>query len=312
MHSMASEPARLQAEQHRIRRELAAAAVEQYPVLVDAAERAGVVADCAARAVKHADQCAGTLARLRSESVTLQTLGTEWRGKKQLVGAAVANSAKLAELLDAPASLEACVRSDMYHEARLVIEHVRNLAEALPQSRTVAQVAKQVEQTLDTLLASTVLPRLRGNLSVTVALKITTFLRQLGVDQAELRTAFLAMRAEYVNAFVAELEHADSAAPATLLKRLLVHWKLVVAEAIATFNSCFPESEESMVQITTWGLERAIQLHDLWRRYLPGVSVGVDLADLAAEVSQCSVNWAKCGIDISTLLLDSIVELCLE
>jgi hypothetical protein len=308
MNSIASEPARLQAEQHRVKRELAAAAVEHYQVLVEAAERADAVASITARGVTHADACADSLAKLQAENVKLQEVGAQWRARKQFVSAATTNASRIAELLDAPATLEACIRSDMFHEARLVLDHVAALAEALPSSPVVARVSARVRDTLEALLQSTVLPRLRGSLSVTAALKITTFLRQLGVDQSELRVSFLAMRTDYICAFVAEEELVDGALPATLLKRVLAHWKVVVPEAIATFNSCFSESAPASREIGDWAFDRTTQLYDLWHKYILGVSAGVDLAELAAELSQCSLNWARAGIDISPLLIDSIAE----
>lgn len=308
MNTIASEPARLQAEQHRIKKELASAAVEHHPVLVDASERAGRVAVVAGNAVQLAEQCERSLSKLKSEAASLQEIGATWRKERASASCAVGASSKIVELLDAPATLDACVRGEMYHEARLLIEHIGTLAESMPDVPLMVAVANEVHQALLNLVTTVVLPRLGGNLSVAVALKITGFLRHIGIEEETLRDAFLRMRSDFVNAFVAEEESVDASMPATLLKRILVHWKVVIPDVIATYNGCFSNTPSNGHALAQWCLVRTRQMLDVWDRYLPFVSTGAELADLSAEISHCAPSWSAFGVDLSPRLLSDVAE----
>ena len=308
MLSISSEPARLQAEQHRVRKELAATAVQHYPVLVDAAARATAIAQSSGAGVAIAGACASSLEHLQRDAATLQSAGVDWRQQKATISVVSGTVSKISELLEAPATLESCIRSDLYHEARLIIEHVAGLVAAMPDVKLVRHVAVQLNDTLQALLSTTVLPRLAGNMPITLALKITSFLRHIGVAENELRDSFLALRTEFVQSFVAEEEVAHATMPASLLKRVIVHWKSVVPEAIVTFNGCFAASPENAEAIATWAIDRTYQLLFIWKTHLNAVTNGMDLAELATEVGHCCSSWASVGVDLTTLFLESIAD----
>lgn len=303
---LANEPARLQAEQHRLKSEIATAAVEHYPALVEAADRANTVATIAHEAARTASTTIGALHKLQQESVTLSTAGAHWRKEQRRAVTALSSHARVAELLDAPATLETCVRSDMYHEARLLMDHVATLADAMPESKLMQTIADDVFAAAHRLTAAVVVPKLGSSLTVSTALKLTTFLRHMGVEQAPLEEAFLILRAEFIDSLILESQQLNVGMPASFLNRVLVIWKVQVADTIAMFSGCFGHT--STAALAKWSLDRTGQLRDLWRTHLREVASSTDIASLADQVAQCSASWTALGFDVAPLLFDTIAE----
>ena len=338
MDSISGEPHRLRGEASRLQRELVNVAVTNYPVLVAAYESQGRVLSHFQRSASLASgpHLGSLLTSLRSDTSKLVDEGPLWRRHRQETAAAVAAYPKLAELLDAPLTLDQCIRCDMFHEAILVVDHVRGIATQLSATTAPAQpgadtatttvattkwTASVVMQsivddclsTVERLAASLLIPRLAApSTSLPTALRLIQFLKQIGADSdGDLASLVLAIRREFVAAQEAEAL-ASAPTAGSFLARCLGIYKVHCADTLSTIRACFAMPATSSTTAgpstnvealcTGWANQQASHLVDLFEEHLPKVTTGSDFAQLIEHINSLSQPAARLGIDVSAVL----------
>ena len=332
MSSHPKEPARLQADELRIKREIVDAAVSNFQVFKAAFEANDAIVQRFSEAAQTTPKLQAALEQLQSQSKSLVQVGQTWRTDKQVATAAVAQHQKLLELLEAPQTIDVCVRSEMYHEALLALEHVHSFAAAYGDRSTasddkkgtpmlIAKLLRDVNATLQKLLTTVVIPRLATNISLSLAIKLTTFLRRLGVGEPQLRQLFLAKRSEHIDSLTSEAE-ASSTAAYSCLTRLLTAMKVQGSEVVTQFHACFSPQPTREGQTSTtarssalmcdelahWTALRTSHFVQLFERKLPQIGSCAEIASLMEQSHNASGVLAKVGLDMTPILIDLLTE----
>ena len=170
-------------QQLLIHKELTAVAYAHAPAFVDAANSVATAEAATAECRATATALHSHLGDLRAAAHALQAGGAAWRRQRQLAAAASASMSRVTELLDAPQTVEACIRGGMFYEALTAAQHVRGLHARFPGVPLLASVLDQVNDTIERLLTTFVLAQLSGPLVPSNALKIVMFLQSLGSQQ---------------------------------------------------------------------------------------------------------------------------------
>ena len=314
-------------EYRRIQREMVAAASEHCTVLVDTFDCGAVVAEHTHNAMGHLELATASLGLLRTDSSAVIAQGKHWRTRRQVIATAQQQFPKMAELLEAPATFDACIRADMYFEALKVVEHVLQLRDRMPGSAVAAAVAEETLASLHSSLERVILPKLAGSLTVPVLLSLTGFLRNLGVSEQQMQGFFLKAREDFLERHVAEARATTTTSYAFLMKMLTIY-KNQITEVFTMFRTCFLISSSSShgkgssnnVAVTEqhtndaqqilfeWSLRHTSVLLDLWSDGLRKVDNGAELGALAEQVGPCAATLAKVGLDIFPLLSDEIIN----
>lgn len=299
-------------EELRIQSDIVNAAVLHHSVFTHSFE---VNKSNAARwkvAAASSSTLASSLTRLHEVTNKLIAGGQEWRREKQVASLAVAQHQKIIELLEAPQTLEVCLRNDMFHEALMVIEFVRNLAAEQSSNSNGAtlnilvKLNEAVDSTLRNALSTIVIPRLSQALPLNAAVKLTTFLRRLGTPDHVLSALFLQSRSQYVDQLIQEAA-AISHAPYSFLSKLTMIFKVQVSEVIAQYSACFPASVEgSALALSEWSSSWAATFLTFFESRTQLITNGAEIASLIEQVNNCCSMSARVGMDLSPLLTEII------
>jgi hypothetical protein len=311
---------RASAEEARIRQEIVDAAVLHYSVF-SAAFTANQTTEAAFRdSTRVVQQLQQALGSLQQKSQDLSNFGGSWRKEKQLAANALIQHQKLLELLEAPQTMEVCVRGEMYHEALLVMEHVFAIAETERHLPLVRRIEMEMQASLRKMLESVVLPRLASSISLALALKIVTFLRRLKCNEQVLRSLFLQRRAEFIESLLRDAESTSQSAYSFLSKYMAIY-KVHVTEVASQFYSCFagpslgsPCGEGDQCnrrmcdELTLYCQRRAAHLIRTFETRLQVVTNGAELSSLVEQCSSCGLVASKVGIDVSAILIGLSTE----
>lgn len=346
-------------QQLRLLSELTQVAYAHAPAFVDAAQSVIAADEATARCRDAASSLSSQLSSLRVAAQQLQESGRAWRAQRALAAAAQGAMARLTELHEAPHTVEQAVRSGLYHEALTAVQHVRALHRRHPESPTLARVVDEVDDTLERLLTTTVLSQLSGPLVPSNALKIVMFLQSLAhqqlqqadgisssvvasgdgsgnssngaggasslsviaTDPTALPELFLELRSDYINAAMREAAALSGGSSFSCLQKILAIYKVHVSEAVATFKTCFIDSEQQQQQqqqqsqqlstdsldarkdlLCRWATLHANRLVALFESQAASLSSGADIAMLLDPVVQCGAALSRSGLDASVSL----------
>jgi hypothetical protein len=317
MSAQSKEPARLQAEELRIKREIVDVTVSNFHVFKAAFETNETVVQRFSLAAQTTPKLVAALEQLQKQSQSLAAVGQAWRTDKQIATAAVAQHQKLLELLEAPQTIDVCVRSEMYHEALLALEHIHSFANGFGAAAPplVTKLLRDVNSTLHKLLNTVVIPRLATNISLSLAIKLTTFLRRLGVGEQHLRQLFLTKRSELIDNATSDAE-APSTAPYSCLSRLLTAMKVHGSEVVTQFHACFTSlpretGQQAAVmcdELAQWTASRSASLVQHFEKKLPHVTSGAEIASLLEQSHNAASVLAKVGLDVTPAIVDMLAE----
>lgn len=254
-----------------------------------------------------------SLKGLRLQTADLVTRGHQWKNDKAVAVAAVQNHHKVVELLDAPQTLDVCLRNEMFHEALLVLDHVRNVvAEQRERGavRLFANLEANMELALRTALQTSVLPRLSQPMPLNTAVRLITFLRRLRTPEDALLRLFVSKKSEFIDGLIQEADGL-SHTPYSFLSKLLTVFKVHVTEAVTQTTACFPQqlvADELML----WCGVQTSQLLGLFQSRLRLITNGSEVASLMEQATNCSTAACKVGLDVSFLLSEALSKRTLE
>jgi hypothetical protein len=343
MLSFAKEPARLHAEQKRIEDEIVQVAVSQHPALTRSVEVARVAAIQINQARKSAAKAKAALEDLKKQCTDLSQYGQTYRTDRQRINTALANHPKLSELLDAPATLELCLRNDMYHEAILVLEHVASVTQRSEGSPVMLKVLEQCVENLQRMLHHIISTKLSGPLNASQAVRTVQFLLRMGIPLKQVKALFLEQRSVYIDQLLVESSQLTTSSYGYLTK-LLTILKVHVSEVATHYDSCFgtvvgksldqvsPTASDAPGAIPQQGspggaasstsgdaaqLASREDLHSLchtwlnrtireFDQHLPRISSGSELRSLSEQVGHVSIVLSREGLDIASLIYPAI------
>ncbi|RNF23494.1 putative oligomeric golgi complex component 8 [Trypanosoma conorhini] len=295
-------------DEEGVRRGIVEAAVEHYSLLSETQDVNAKVAAASGNALSCVKRLNDSLGKLQALSQAMARVGQQWRREKQVVLGTVAQHQKLLAFLEAPAVLDDCIRNEMYHEALMVLEHITRSAQPMKKVELFRRVEVEVRCNLERALTEVVFPRLAQQLTVASAVKVTTFLRRLGVEESQIRRLFLWKRAECMDGLLCEAE--ESGVPYSRIFRYLAAFKVHVGEAILQYTACFSPTIASGAcsELVAWCHERAYVFLDGFRASLEKITNGSELASVIEECNSCSATATLLHMDVSGLINESLIS----
>lgn len=303
------------AEEARIQQEIVDAAVVHHAIFSKAMELNQTNKTRLDVAESSTTKLTAALSRLSQCSQKLVQAGQAWRQEKQVVSSAVSQCQKFVELLEAPQTLEVCLRSDMYHEGLLVMDHVTNLlAErgggAAGQVPLLQRLDDEILAALRRTLAA-VIPRLALAIPLASAVKLTTFLRRIGTPEVTLlEDIFLAKRGEFLDSLLQEAE-AQTHSTYSYCSKILTVFKVQYTESVAYCVACFPNAAtdpDLSTILSSWFCQRCAAFVALFESKLLFLNNGAELASLMEQIHGCASGARKLGIDVTPVLLEAVVR----
>lgn len=288
-------------EEVRLRRAISEAAVGNYGLLCLCQEANATAGTLSLAAQAVSSQLSESITKLQANSDGLAQAGMQWRREKQLLASAVSQHQKLLSFTESPALLEECIRSELYHEALLVLEHMTRFSQCAPHVHFFHRISEDMQRTLAKCLEETILPRLSGPLSVDTAFKLITFLRRLGVHADQLVALFLGRRSQYIDQLVAEA-NSSSLAYSRVLKYIRIY-KVSTSEVVLQYSACFPSEADSSYQhwddaLRWWCYHQANRFVDSLNEALGQVTHSSELALIVEQCSSCSANASTLHCDV--------------
>lgn len=293
-------------EESRIRSSIVEAMVQNYPLMSCTQEVNVKVATASDAALSCATRLGDSLTKLQALSQAMSRVGQLWRKERQVALGTVEQHQKLLAFLEAPSVLQECIRNEMYHEALVVLEHVRRSSRPIENVEFLHCVEAEVLIALQQALEEQILPRLAEQLTVASALKLTTFLRRLGVEETYIRQLFLLKRGEYIDGHVHEAER--SGAPYSRIFRYLTTFKVHVAEVVLQYTACFSGEVDggSCSELVGWCHARSFVFLERLRACLERIANGSELASVIEQYNNCASAAALVHMDIFGLISEAV------
>jgi hypothetical protein len=319
MNSFVKEPQRLAAERQRLHNELVQASLEHYPVFLQCAHAATQAqADVQTGRITSSRLCKD-VDSLEKGCTAFAEIGAQWKAGRTQAAHLLNNHSKLLELLEVPQLLETCLRSEMYHEALLVHDHVQALAEANLHIPLVRMIADEVESTMRQLLVQ-ILGKLSQDLSLAVCMKIVAFLSRLKVmPEKEFRVLFLQKRFQYLQAALAEAAP-HAASPSSYMSKVTSVIKIQVFDILTQYQSVFPAPKDPRDGLDApvcdvvagWLLAVLDQYFEDLRKHVGQISSGSELRSLLDQCMNCGYTLARLNVDIRGLMVPIFTQRVVE
>eukprot|EP00758_Cryptobia_borreli_P002383 Tbor_TRINITY_DN2992_c0_g1::TRINITY_DN2992_c0_g1_i1::g.1051::m.1051/K20295/COG8; conserved oligomeric Golgi complex subunit 8 len=291
----------------------------------------------ASRQLSSASECdkrfSSSLSKLYQLSNSLIEESSSWRKKRQLATQAAANSSRTVELLEAPQTLESCLKSESYHYAILVIDHISTLRKENPDSRIIQSVHDSVEYVLAESLEKIVIPRLSQPMDLTIAIKLLTFFRRMGFEDGELKALFLARKGLLVDNALNECTLKSTSSNSSLCK-MISAFKMHMSESVVHYEACFIGNQEGNTNtipsggtlvttsssadvsvnsgatcpiLSAWVKARCDIFLPLFQRLIIGITRGAELVSLMSQITPLTSALCRAFCDI-TGKLTSLIE----
>lgn len=244
--------------------------------------------------------------RFQSETAAVQDVRT----KAQRVLAA---HDTLADILDIPPLIDACVRGAHYQEALDLATYASRLSAALPDIPVVQDVAAEASHAA-ALMRAQLLARLREPAKLPALFKAIAFLRKMDLDSAaleerELALAFLVSRQVYFEGTLGAVKHNETDDTARFLKKYIDVWREGVSDLITQYTTIFldrcasRELEIELRFLLSTLTHRALDtLLDVLRARLQHVSDITSLSALLTQLTHCASALSRFGLDFSAFL----------
>nr|CCC95693.1 unnamed protein product [Trypanosoma congolense IL3000] len=289
-------------EELRVRTNIIEAMVQNFPLLLHTREVNVKVATSSDNALSCVTRLNDSLAKLQTLSQTMGRVGQLWRREKQIALRAVEQHQKLLAFLEVPSVLKDCIRNEMYHEALVVLNRIMTSAQSVESLELFCRVRGETLNVLQHSLEELVLPRLAQQLTVASAVKLTAFLRRLGVEEQRIRWLFLLKRAEYVDGYMHEA--VGTGTPYLRIFRYLTGFKVHVSEVVLQYTACFSADagDSSSIELVGWCHERSFAFLERLRACLERISNGSELASVIEQCSNCASAAALVHMDVSGII----------
>lgn len=293
----------------RVQKDIVDACVSHYEVfnVANAAlKQAGTVGGDKALSIDF--RLGNSLASLDMLSKKMLSNASEWRSKRLVATTAVSQSYRVVELLEAPQTLEACLVSEAYHEALLVVDHVRSIQEEFPQSGLLSAVVERVDQVLGESVTSLVFPKLSQPISLTTCIKLINFLKRLDIPNEDIRVLFLARKLMVLETTLSETFRANQSPYSSLSKAMSV-LKINLTEIVLRYEACFDLNDNAHVsELQKWLHDRFSSFSKLFSKHIHLISSGAEIASLANQIDHLSQSLSRVSADVTSILVPLLVQ----
>lgn len=246
---LAREPQLLAEEQAQLQSQAQEAAVVQYSSFLATASSAAAAHTEAEKAVRHLESLAEDLSELTATATAFSDGASElvtWRSRTKQLQAV---QSTLAEVLEAPALMNTCIRNGHFDDALDLRAFVNTMAFAHGDEAVVAALKESSDRVAD-VMVETLLTRLRGQVQLPDCLRVIGFLRRLAVfDEQELRNQFLACREVWLAELVSKIDMEGSPTEGGVgsandaLRRLTDIHRLHLFDAVMQFRAVFADED---------------------------------------------------------------------
>ncbi|KAK1920843.1 Dor1-like family-domain-containing protein [Papiliotrema laurentii] len=211
---------------------------------------------------------------------------------------------KLLDLLELPQLMETCVRNGYYQEAMELAAHSKDLRARYPETRLVADVAKEVDSVIQLLLAQ-LLHLLREPVKLSTALRTINYLRRLDVmDESSLGLAFLGGRLHNFRHQLLQIEK-DRADPVRYVRKYIDFFREHVYDIISQYTAVFDDHNA----LVSFAGQCVTDLVQLVARYVPRIANDpASLSSVLIQLGYCSLSFARIGLDFSHLIVSPFAE----
>ena len=211
------------------------------------------------------------------------------------------NSGAVAELLEVPKLLDACVRNGHYDEALDLENFVAKMEATHGDIALVKRLADEARASSAEMLRA-LLARLRVGIQLPECLRMVGYLRRLSAyDETTLRRTFLACREEYIANTVGELDDTNAY---EYLKKLTDTHRVSLFDVVMQYRAIFSDDagEDGGALLYSWATHRISKYLDLVKATLPRVYEGGALASVYEHCEYCGTSLARVGLDTRPLL----------
>eukprot|EP01063_Lacrimia_lanifica_P034391 TRINITY_DN6348_c0_g1_i1.p1 TRINITY_DN6348_c0_g1~~TRINITY_DN6348_c0_g1_i1.p1 ORF type:complete len:531 (+),score=219.29 TRINITY_DN6348_c0_g1_i1:87-1679(+) len=312
MDSFLREPSRLAAEQQRIVNEMIDVSMRHYPVFIKSAATCGEVLKEVAVDAQVTERLQREEETLRERLQRLVQRGQEWKKGRQQLLVLRSSQELIRDLFELPATLENCLRNELYHEAVLLYEKAESLLAAAPDLPVIEGIAAEVEDTMKKYLPQ-LIARLSTALSPAQCIKITRFLSRLKLmSNRELRQVFLSRRQVYLQSLLRDTQRR----PFTYLNRICNVLSVNLPAVVTEFHTSFEQGEAKLAPhdadedvpacdvLGAWMANTVDANLKLIETNLALISSGGELKQLLEQAMQCGKQLAAKGVDVRPILYD--------
>lgn len=244
-----------------------------------------------------------SLASLDAISRRMLTDSHEWRIRRAVATTAANQCFRVVEIVEAPQTLEACLQAEAYHEALLVVDHVRSLHDESPASDLLSSVLERVEQVLSIGVETLVFPKLSQPITLTACIKLINFMRRLDIPDRDIRQLFLSRKLTWLQGTLTDSAKMTQS-PYSSLSKALSLFKVGVSEIVLRYEACFGLcDQEQVTELQIWVSERATSFANTFSGILRTVTSGAEVASLSSQLDHLAPPLGRVSCDITPELL---------
>eukprot|EP00759_Apiculatamorpha_spiralis_P045252 PhF_6_TR42115/c0_g1_i2/m.63599/K20295/COG8; conserved oligomeric Golgi complex subunit 8 len=316
MNSFLKEPQRLANEQQRIRNEMVDLALRHYPVFVSASTHRTKILTELEKCKRATDSIVLGVAGLQSYSDEFGTKAADWKSSRSNLGNLIAQQGRIQEILEAPQLLDTCFRNEMFHEAMLVLQHVRTFVDqhytTVP---LIARIAAETEEIVNANVNALVQKLSSPSLPIPLCISIVSLLKRLNVcTDRDLRYVFLSKRFNYIESSLQEAR-ALATTPYAYLSKITSVLKMQLSEVVSQYQTCFPTTSDTHHRLTAYDSELDVPCADpLYEHVIKVVTFyqttaetqlamiqsGGELASLIDQCLSCCTALSKINLDLTS------------
>eukprot|EP00760_Papus_ankaliazontas_P018767 PhM_4_TR17633/c0_g1_i1/m.18985/K20295/COG8; conserved oligomeric Golgi complex subunit 8 len=328
MNSFLKEPARLASEQQRIRGDMVELALKHYPVFVSASGHHQDIMSELKACRDATESIVSGVAGLTGHYDDFVEHANKWKQSRVDFGSLLAQHTKIQEIIEAPHLLDTCFRNEMFHEAVLVLQHVKTITDHHANLPFIVHLADEVEGIVNTNVVNLLQKLSSPALPIPLCINIVSLLKRLGVcNDRELRFAFLTRRFSYIESAIDEAR-ALTSTPYAYVSKLTNVIKMQLCEVVTQYETCFSNSTETHKRLSAHDRDVEVACADplygyafsaldtyilTLRAQVQLITSGADLASLMEQSMSCCVALARIRLDVSPLVAsvftDRIVQL---
>jgi hypothetical protein len=298
-------------------------ALRHYPVFVAASTHHTKIITELEKCKNATDSIVAGVQGLQSNYDEFVGKANEWKKARGEFGNLVTQQGKLQELLEAPQLLDTCFRNEMFHEAILVLQHMRTLVEAHSTLPLITRIAAEVDDIVNTNVVHLVQKLSSPALPIPLCINIVSLLKRLGVcSDRELRYVFLSRRFAYIDTAITEAR-ALSTTPYSYIGKLMSVLKMQLCEVVTQYETCFPPTTDTHRRLSahdseldvpcadpmySYVLRIVIHHRDTVRTQVQLVTSGGELASLLEQGTSCCTVLTKIQVDITPMVISAITN----
>ena len=283
------EPSLISSEATRVETDLTNLCYREYPLFIS-------VHQCSTAVRNAFDDFDGSLTRLldsvpdlETECKSFATSTQRLQSGRRRAGLLLEYQDKINELLQMPKLMETCVRNGYYQDAIDISDHAQQLDQT---SKLVQDVLTEITAIRQLMMVQLV-TLLRESIKLPTLIKTVSFIRRLGMNEAELRVVYLTSRLHNFNAHVGEL---DKSEPIRYIRRYIDLFREHIYDIITQFTAIFDHD----LLLVSFANDSVTNLVTLVLGHLPQVSDSAALSSLLVQLGYCAISFSRLGLDFSS------------